>query len=149
MFLVMLENARKYGNQEIIHDIEQRIIMRSAIGFFGRNLGEIEINMSMSGKLDKQYFPILPYCSYFKHNREQFNRDVNRNSTQSKLTYLVTHSVSLIEQLQNEEIVKDFIDSYWLLKVVTKNVEWLKYMNFLLACALNVLVLLTFNNLDV
>ncbi len=53
MFLVMLENARKYGNQEIIHDIEQRIIMRSAIGFFGRNLGEIEINMSMSGKLDK------------------------------------------------------------------------------------------------
>ena len=73
-----------------------------ALGFFGKYTSHIEINRF--GKLYKQYFPTLPHCLCLDKNvKKEFEKDVNRQSLQSKVSSLMERSEEIIERLKYEE----------------------------------------------
>ena len=72
-------NASKKA-QEMKIRIEEENLLINSIEFFREKIGRIEVKIG--DKLEKIFFPILPYCKLLPEDViSEFNNDIDRSST--------------------------------------------------------------------
>jgi hypothetical protein len=116
---------------------------RVAIEFFQVNTGCIEVNWD--GKLERVYFPIPPICAYLTEaTREKVKWGVNRESPGEKVQSFFEYTSELHAEMQHlEQMSKSKA-----LALLSTYVDDLKSLQLLVALAINVLLVYSFQTTE-
>lgn len=126
----------------LAHERENR--WSEASRFFKKNSANIEV-LREDNHLEKTYFYLPPFChAITKDTKIQFNNTVNRSSAKSKCLHLIKESSDLIDVIKYEYQLQSLYNRVALLSLLTKNILLWRDTAFLLAIAINFLVLTTY-----
>jgi len=118
----------------------KRQVAKEAMQFFSRNSASIEV--LRQGDVEKVRFIVLPYCHELpKEVKSEFNENVNRQNTKTKVEGLVKESEAIIDVCQHELRLKAFFNRRKLIAVFANFVNLWKDLAFLLSITLNLMIL--------
>jgi RecG wedge domain len=112
-----------------------------ALDFFENNIISIEI-LHDDSNLEKIFFFKLPYFnSLTKAVKTKFYKDVNRTSCKTKCTDLMRDHERIINQIKHEAVITRFK----LVNFISKNMNSLRIIAYVIVLAINLLILRSFN----
>ena len=100
--------------------LENKQLLKETINFFRDNTRHIEI--VKDGRLEKIYFPLLPYCKTLTtEHKRAFHENVNRTSTKTKIAGLMEHSDATLNFMKHEERLRLLFNKYKIIGVIASH----------------------------
>ncbi|EGR30411.1 MIR domain protein [Ichthyophthirius multifiliis] len=123
----------------------RELLMQEAVQFFQQNTLHIEVLREGDNYLEKTYF----YCPYFckdldKQTKKKFNMNANRISVKSKVTSLMQESQNLIKVMRHNYNLNSQLKKIRILHILSQQINLLRDIAFVLAIAINLMVLFSF-----
>lgn len=145
--------GKKHGakNYELIkaqlNDRRARLFKKS-MKFFSTHSVHIEV-LREDKMIEKTYFYLPPFCfSLDKEAKTKFNQGASRISVKAKVTSLLLESDDLIKSMKLNYQLNLWLQNFKLLAVLVANIDLLRDIAFLLALAINLMVLLSFKRVN-
>lgn len=114
-----------------------------SIKFFAKNSATIEV--IRNGRIEEIIFYKLSFCNYLpKENKTEFHENVDRDSTNSKVSALVESTQNIIDVCKHEEDLNQLFNQNKFIALFAKYVILWKDLSFLLTLILNVFVILSY-----
>lgn len=127
------------------HEVEEKEMIREAINFFKSKMAHIEI--VREGKLEKIYFPLLPFCFCLpKKVKKDFHEDVNRSSTKTKIADLMKEAPQIILKMQREESLTKKFNKYKLIGFISNRQRLWEYGAFYTNLFLNIIIISSYSS---
>ena len=125
-------------------ELHKEICYTSTFKFFDKYTGKIEV--VFHGKIFKVYFPLpAEYRGLTPEIKEKFHRNVDRDTDQTKLKYMLINAEPIIEQIQHEHKLLNLIQNNKIISVFASKVYLWREIAFALTIALNLCVLLSYS----
>lgn len=139
------EDFNKETFDEILKADRFKTTLHEAVKFFKSKMAHIEI--IREDKLEKIYFPILPFCSHLPDKtKKEFHEGVNRTSTKTKLNALMTESEQIIRVMKKEESLQKKFQKYKLIGFVSNYQSLWEYGAFYTNIFLNIIIISSYSN---
>lgn len=137
-------SAVKYYTNTKELEINREICYNSTFNFFDKYTGKIEV--VFNGNIFRVYFPLpAEFKGLTPEIRAKFHRNVDRDTDQTKLKYLLKKTESIIEQIQHEYRLINAIQNNRIISLVASKVYIWRDIAFALTVALNICVLLSYS----
>lgn len=109
--------------------------------FFSEHSVHIEV-LREDKMLEKTYFYLPPFCfSLDQETKTKFNEEANRISVKAKVTSLLQESDLLVKKMKLNYQLSIWLNKIKVLAVIVANIGLLRDIAFLLALAINIMVL--------
>lgn len=139
------DEAEREEERKKLDEIERKQQRKDAIKFFKAQVSRIEI--VREGQLQFIYFPILPFCKMMPNElNNEFRENVTRTSTKTKLAALMGNSDNLTRVMKHEERLRLIFEKYQLLGYIATNIHKWEQIAFIVACAINVIILFSYSD---
>ena len=125
-------------------EVHKEICYSSTFKFFDKYTGKIEV--IFHDNIFRVYFPLpAEFRGLTPEIKEKFHRNVDRDTDQTKLKYLLVKAESIIEQIQHEHKLLNLIQNNKFISLFASKVYIWREIAFVLTIALNLCVLLSYS----
>ncbi|EAR92909.2 zinc finger, C2H2 type family protein (macronuclear) [Tetrahymena thermophila SB210] len=150
-----LNNLMKTKQKENWHDKKMKIKQNrdqqsdTALKFFEKHTLHIEVLRENDNQLEKAYFYLPYFCQDLdKDTKTNFNRNANRISVKAKVTSLASQSDDLIQKMRHNYQLHKWLEKVQFLLMLKEKIGLLRNLAFLLAIAINLMVLFSFERVQ-
>lgn len=116
-----VSSVAKLAKIGTVGNIDNSNLIEDAYEFFDKHTGNVEI--IFNGKIRKVYFSLPPdYTGLNEDIKENFLRNADRTSDQTKLRYLAVKTKEITEQMRHEHKIQKIINQYPIVNTLASNI---------------------------
>ena len=105
------------------------------------------IEIVRNDKVEKLHFLKLPFCACLTNNEKgKFNEEVDRSSTNSKISSLLSAAYDIIEKIKYEEKLQIYFNKNLFLALFANYVKLWKDIAFILSVLINIFIICSYSS---